>query len=32
MGVYDGYLKIRTKLDNKGIDKDVAELENKIKK
>lgn len=32
MSTYDGYLKIRTKLDNKGIDKDVAELENKIKK
>lgn len=32
MSIYDGYLKIRTKLDNKGIDKDVAELENKIKK
>lgn len=28
----DGYLKIKTKLDNKGIDKDVVELENKIKK
>ncbi len=28
----DGYLKIKTKLDNKGIDKDISELENKIKK
>lgn len=28
----DGYLKIKTKLDNSGIDKDTAELENKIKK
>lgn len=28
----DGYLKIKTKLDNKDIDKDVVELENKIKK
>ena len=28
----DGYLKIKTKLDNSGIDKDIAELENKIKK
>ncbi len=28
----DGYLKIKTKLDNKDIDKGVAELENKIKK
>jgi len=29
---YNGYLKIKTKLDNKEIDKDVAELENKINK
>lgn len=28
----DGYLKIRTKIDNSKIDKDIAELENKIKK
>ena len=28
----DGYLKIKTKIDNSGIDKDVSELENKIKK
>lgn len=28
----DGYLKIKTKIDNKEIDKGVAELENKIKK
>lgn len=28
----DGYLKIKTKLDNSGIDKDVSELENKINK
>lgn len=28
----NGYLKIKTKLDNSGIDKDKAELENKIKK
>lgn len=28
----DGYLKIKTKLDNKGIDKDISELEDKIKK
>lgn len=28
----DGYLKIKTKLDNSGIDKDVQTLENKIKK
>ena len=28
----DGFLKIKTKLDNNGIDKGVAELENKIKK
>lgn len=32
MSGYNGYLKIKTKLDNKGIDKDVSELENKIKK
>lgn len=30
--VVNGYLKIKTKIDNKGIDKDVTELENKIKK
>lgn len=28
----NGYLKIKTKIDNKGIDKDINELENKIKK
>lgn len=28
----DGYLKIKTKIDNTGVDKDVQELENKIKK
>lgn len=28
----DGYLKIKTKLDNKDIDKGISELENKIKK
>ena len=28
----DGYLKIKTKLDNKDIDKGIAELENKIKR
>lgn len=28
----NGYLKIKTKLDNSGIDKDIAELEDKIKK
>lgn len=28
----DGYLKIKTKLDNSGIDKDITELENKTKK
>lgn len=28
----NGYLKIKTKLDNSGIDKDITELENKIKK
>jgi len=28
----DGYLKIKTKIDNKDVDKDIAELENKIKK
>ncbi len=28
----DGYLKIKTKLDNSGIDKDITELENKINK
>ncbi len=32
MSKVDGYLKIKTKLDNSGIDKDVAELENKINK
>ena len=26
----DGYLKIKTKLDNSGVDKDITELENKI--
>lgn len=28
----NGYLKIKTKIDNNGIDKDINELENKIKK
>lgn len=28
----DGYLKIKTKLDNSGMDKDIQALENKIKK
>lgn len=28
----DGYLKIKTKIDNKDVDKGIAELENKIKK
>jgi hypothetical protein len=28
----EGYLKIKTKLDNSGIDKDISELENKINK
>ena len=28
----DGYLKIKTKLDNSEIDKDISELENKINK
>lgn len=28
----DGYLKIKTKIDNKDIDKDIIALENKIKK
>lgn len=28
----DGYLKIKTKIDNNGVDKDIADLENKIKK
>ena len=28
----DGYLKIKTKIDNKDIDKDIIVLENKIKK
>ena len=28
----DGYLKIKTKLDNKDVDKGIVELENKIKK
>ncbi len=32
MKYVDGYLKIKTKIDNKGIDKDITELENKIKK
>lgn len=32
MRYLDGYLKIKTKLDNSGIDKDITELENKIKK
>ena len=32
MSKMDGYLKIKTKLDNSGIDKDISELENKINK
>lgn len=28
----DGYLKIRTKIDNSGVDKDIKQLEDKIKK
>lgn len=28
----NGYLKIKTKIDNKEVDKDISELENKIKK
>lgn len=32
MSAIDGYLKIKTKLDNNDIDKDVKELENKINK
>lgn len=32
MSKTDGYLKIKTKLDNSGIDKDITELENKINK
>ena len=28
----DGYLKIKTKIDNKDIEKGIVELENKIKK
>ena len=28
----DGYLKIKTKIDNTGLDKGISELENKIKK
>lgn len=28
----DGYLKIKTKIDNSGVDKDISVLENKIKK
>lgn len=28
----DGYLKIKTKIDNKDVDKGITELENKIKK
>ena len=28
----NGYLKIKTKIDNSGVDKDISELENKIKK
>lgn len=28
----DGYLKIKTKIDNSGIDKDIKQLEDKIKK
>ena len=32
MSKTDGYLKIKTKLDNSGIDKDISELENKINK
>ena len=32
MGKADGYLKIKTRLDNSDVDKDVKDLENKIKK
>lgn len=32
MSKTDGYLKIKTKIDNSGVDKDVEALENKIKK
>ena len=32
MSKTDGYLKIKTKLDNSEIDKDISELENKINK
>ena len=32
MSKTEGYLKIKTKLDNSGIDKDISELENKINK
>lgn len=28
----DGYLKIKTKIDNNEVDKGISELENKIKK
>ena len=28
----DGYLKNKTKIDNKDVDKGIVELENKIKK
>nr|DAY80323.1 MAG TPA: minor tail protein [Caudoviricetes sp.] len=32
MILLDGYLKIKTKIDNKDVDKGITELENKIKK
>lgn len=32
MGKTDGFLKIKTRLDNSDVDKDVKDLENKIKK
>ena len=32
MSSTDGYLKIKTKIDNSGVDKDIQNLENKIKK
>ena len=32
LGKADGYLKIKTRLDNSDVDKDVKDLENKIKK
>ena len=32
LGAVDGYLKIKTKIDNNEVDKDIQNLENKIKK